>query len=188
MSRAYRVSVSESISQTVRVEDGVCTDLEMLPVLPRERMGEILSRELEKEGFRRDDGKMTRADPDGVEISVELATAEVTVKAKADKKVEQTITRNVQADADLQPQPVVEATARAGLKRDLAVEVDKQREQLQEQVTARLEKKIGDIKTVLDLVVNRTTAEALKERSAQLGTVEAITEEPGGGMTIKVRL
>ena len=49
MSRAYRVSVSESLSKEVRVEDGLCSRLELLPILPKERLGELLAKELEKD-------------------------------------------------------------------------------------------------------------------------------------------
>ena len=58
MSRAYRVSVKESQNRVIRAEDHVCTDLEILEVLPPEQMGELLSQELEKRGFERDGDKL----------------------------------------------------------------------------------------------------------------------------------
>ena len=51
MSRAYRVTVKGSVHRVVHVEDGVCTSLELLPILPQERTGEILGAELARRGF-----------------------------------------------------------------------------------------------------------------------------------------
>ena len=42
MSRAYRVRVRESVRHTVRAEDHVSTTLELLEILPREEMAELL--------------------------------------------------------------------------------------------------------------------------------------------------
>ena len=42
MSRAYRISVKESISQDLKAADEICTDLEILEILPREQMADLL--------------------------------------------------------------------------------------------------------------------------------------------------
>jgi hypothetical protein len=62
-------------------------------------------------------------------------------------------------------------------------------ELLREDLTRRLEGRLRDLKQELDGVTNRVTAEALKVRARQLGTVEEISEDPAtGSLTIKVRL
>jgi hypothetical protein len=43
MSRAYRIAVSESLRRHLKVEDGVATTLEVLEILPREPMAELLA-------------------------------------------------------------------------------------------------------------------------------------------------
>ena len=55
-------------------------------------------------------------------------------------------------------------------------------------MTAQLESKLKDLKDELDGVVNRVTANALKKRASELGTVEEIHEDGSGNMTIKVRV
>ncbi|MGZ3478136.1 MAG: hypothetical protein ACXVCJ_26805, partial [Polyangiales bacterium] len=67
MSRAYRIRVSESIERIVHVEDGVATSLEILPILPKERMQELLAKELEGAGLTVKDGvaQKTASSPQG---------------------------------------------------------------------------------------------------------------------------
>jgi hypothetical protein len=61
-------------------------------------------------------------------------------------------------------------------------------EALRQEVTQRLEKVLREVKGELDEVVTRVTADALKQRAAELGTVEAVHEDANGGLTIKVRV
>jgi hypothetical protein len=48
MSRAYRIRVSESLNRTLQAEDEVCSQIELLEVLPPEQMAELLRDELIK--------------------------------------------------------------------------------------------------------------------------------------------
>src|SRR5438105_12407077 len=88
MSRAYRIKVKESVTREVRAEDSIRTQIELLEVLPPEQMGDLLAQELEKRGFeRQDDGTLVR-NGDGVMVSVEPCTGEVTITAEAEQTVE----------------------------------------------------------------------------------------------------
>ena len=60
---------------------------------------------------------------------------------------------------------------------------------MQAEVTDKLEARLGDLRRELDQAVNRVTAEALKRRAAQLGTIKQLTEDPqSGSMTIVVEV
>ncbi len=190
MSRAYRVRVSESITETVHVEDGVCAALELLPVLAKERMGDLLGAELEKRGFHREGNVAVRTEADGIVVSVDLATSQVTVRVAADQEVTKGSTQEVALDTDSgEPgRARGEAEARAGLRERLQREAQAEKGKLTAEITKRLERKVVDLQAELGQAVNRVTADALKERAGQLGQIEQIVEEPNGGMTIKVRL
>src|SRR6516162_3386995 len=82
MSRSYRVSVRECQDRTIRAEDHVSTQLEILEVLPPEQMAGLLADELEKRGFERDGERLVRKQ-NGVTITVDPARATVTVAAEA---------------------------------------------------------------------------------------------------------
>ena len=78
MSRAYRVRVRESVRQTIRAEDHVGTTLELLEVLPREEMADLLRGELLGRGFRAEGDRLVRREG-GLTIAVDPATSAVYV-------------------------------------------------------------------------------------------------------------
>jgi hypothetical protein len=186
MSRAYRISVKESLSRTVEVDDGVCSTLELLPILQKERMRELLAHELGNRGFNRDGQTATREEGAGVSITINLETGEVNVTAEGhqqlDLKTERTAVSERQDDGARQA--ALREVARQALEREAKAE----EEALRRKVTERLEGTLRDVKGELDGVVNRVTAEALKQRAAELGQVEEVHEEPNGNLTIKVRV
>jgi len=180
MSRAIQVRVSESVVRTVHVEDGVQSPLEILPVLAPDRMAELLAKELEAQGFKRDGKLATRKDPDGVEITVDLEAATVSVK--------------LGSDSDLETRAAEETRGQAEHRlRDAAIDELEQRlaaktEALRREVTQKLEKKVADLRTELDQAIGRATVEALTERAQQLGKIEEIAKDEAGNVTIKVKL
>src|SRR5260370_41149968 len=87
MSRMYRIRVSESVEKLVHVEDGVATDLELLPVLERPRMLELLADELARRGFTREGNIATRSEEDGVVVSVDLESGRVTARVESERQV-----------------------------------------------------------------------------------------------------
>src|SRR5438874_13251058 len=86
MSRSYRVSVKESENRVLRAEDQVSTCLEIIEVLPPEQMAGLLRDELKKRGFVEEDGQLVRREK-GVTVTVDPATATVTVSAEAARNV-----------------------------------------------------------------------------------------------------
>jgi len=185
MSRAYRITVKESLSRHVQVEDGVCSSLELLPILEKERMGELLAAELARRGFERDGQVAKRKEGGGVTTIVALQTGEVSVTAEGHADLNLSTERTAAVE---DPSPAGEQALRQVAQQALEREVTAEEEALRRQVTARLEGKLKDLKDELDGVVNRVTANALKQRAAELGQVEEIHEEPNGGLTIKVRV
>jgi hypothetical protein len=189
MSRAYRISVSESQNRVVRAEDRVSTHLELIEVLPCDQMSSLLTEELKKQGFEEKNGKLVRKEKD-VNVTVDADTGEVTVSAEAAQKVQVSTTREGRAydEAGANAKKVKE-----DLKREAGKELDRQAAaktaDLQTEVTDRLERKLGDVREELDQVVNRVTAAALKQKAAQLGQIKEITEDAkSGSMTIVVEV
>jgi hypothetical protein len=186
MSRAIQIRVSESVVRTVHVEDGVQSALEMLPILAPDRMGELLARELEDLGFVRDGNVARRTDKDGVEISVDLETATVTVRIGATADLQESIERR--ASVGIERKEAAEANLRDDVMRDLDDRLSARTEELRRDITKRLEKKLGDLRQELDGAVGRATVSALTERAQQLGQVESVVGDEAGNVTIKVRL
>jgi hypothetical protein len=189
MSRAYRVRVSETLTRTLRAEDSVSTQLELLEVLPPEQMAELLRQELERRGFEAKDGQLVRREGD-VTTAIDPATGTVTVQAGTARDVELEGQREGLAYDDLGPG---EKNVRRALQQQLQQDLEKQAEheqgKLQQEATGHLEGHLADLRKELNQAVNRVTAEALKQKAAQLGQIKEMTEDPQtGSLTIKVEV
>jgi hypothetical protein len=186
VSRAIQIRVSESVVRTVHVEDGVQSSLEMLPILARDRQAELLAAELEKQGFTRDGGVARRKDKDGIEITVDLETATVTVRLGAEADLAESIERR--ASVGIERREEAETALRDDVMRDLDERLSQRTEALRRDVTQRLERKLGDLRKELDGAVGRATVAALTEKAASLGHIESVVSDEAGNVAIKVKL
>ena len=186
MSRAIQVRVSESVVRTVHVEDGVQSPLEMLPVLAPDRMAELLAKELEAQGFVRDGNVARRTDPDGIEITVDLKAATVSVKLAADAKLNEKV--DLETRVAEESRQHTENRLREAAIGELEKRLEEKTEALRREVTSTLERKVGDLRTELDQAIGRATIAALTERAHQLGKIEQVVTDDAGNVTIKVTL
>lgn len=187
MSRAYRVTVKGSVHRVVHVEDGVCTELELLPVLPPERTGAILAAELGTRGFETKDGIARRVEADGIAIEIDTKTGTVSVKAEAQAEI--------QIDRERTERIIEEALehgradAQNRVDREAAREADAAEARAKQEVADKLERRLDGLRRELDQVTNRVTAEALKEKARSLGEIEEMHEDAESGeLVIKVKL
>jgi hypothetical protein len=185
MSRAYRIRVREGLRKVVRAEDRVSTQLELLALLPPEQMADLLAAELCQRGFQRQGDRVVRKQ-NGAGVTVELATGTVTVKAATTQEINvEAVNTGYATDQGGQSAKRVEQHLRHELQKSLKTKADLQKAALQTKVTDQLEAELGDLRKELDQVVNRVTAEALKRKAAQLGTIKQVTEDAqSGSMTI----
>jgi FtsH ternary system domain X5 len=185
VSRAYRICVRDSVRQVIRARDHVSTHLELLNILPPEQTAELLEVELEKRGFKKVGNVLARQQHDVV-VSVEPSTGTVTVKADVSDDVQiKAETTGYALDEKGPSAKHVEQALRNELAATIKQKADARKASLQAEVTAKLEAQLGDLRQELDQVVNRVTAEALKRKAAQLGTIKQVTEDPqAGSMTI----
>lgn len=186
MSRAYRVSVSESERKVVRGSDHVCTCIELLQILPKEDMATLLSEELQSRGFTLEDDRIVRREGD-VTISIDPATGEVTVQASLSEEVELTEKVSGWGDEDYgaDGRRKVEENLRKRAEEGLQRQAKSKENRLTQQATEQLENALRELQPELDGAVNKVTAAALKQKAAQLGEIKQITEDTdNGSMTI----
>jgi hypothetical protein len=183
------VSVRECQNRTIRAEDHVSTQLEILEVLPPEQMAGLLADELEKRGFERD-GTILRRKQNGVTISVETSTGTVTVATEASEETTVEAERTDRAYDEVGPHAKsVRENLKKQVQKDIERKVDEKTAGLQTKVTDRLEGELNDVRQELDQAVNRVTAEALKRKAAQMGQIKEMTEDPqAGSLTIVVEV
>ena len=182
MSRAYRVSVSESLRKLIRGSDHVCTDIELLEVLPKEQMSALLESELLKNGFQKE-GELLVRTQDKSTISVDPKTGRVTVTTELCEDVELKNKVDGWGDTDYgtEGRGKLEQSLRAQAQNNLAREASAKEEQLGQKATEHLEGVLRDLQKELDGVVNRVTGQALKQKAAQLGEIKSITEDAESG-------
>jgi hypothetical protein len=179
--------VSEQLRRHIQVEDGISAQIEVLPILPSERMGELLGAELAERGFERKGDKAVRQEKGGVEVVIDLKTGKLDVTGKGGKGVEVTAERATVTEESKQEEWRKRLSEQ--VKADLEKQVEGERKALSAEVTAAVEARLKDLRGELDEVVNKVTGAALKERAAQLGTIEEIQEDKEtGALTIKVKV
>jgi hypothetical protein len=189
MSRAYRIQVKESQNRVIRAEDHVCTELELIEVLPPEQMADLLADELAKRGFEKDGEKMVRKQK-GVTVEVDPRDGTVTVRAEGSEETTIEVQREGRAYDDVGPgSDKVREELREQARKDIDRKAGEKTQALQTKVTDKLERELADLRQELDQVANRVTAEALKRKAAQLGQIKEMTEDPqAGSLTIVVEV
>ena len=188
MSRAYRIRVSRTLTRTLHVEDGICEELEILDVLSRERMSELLAAALEKRGFVRTSPEHAvlelQVEPE-ISLRVDGASARLEARVAGESRValERAVSRAV-----AHPE-----SGRAALERavDQSLEAEAQREadRVRQGLSARLEDALLTARPLIEQALNEATAEALKIRAGELGEIESIEEDAeGGALVIRVKV
>jgi hypothetical protein len=189
MSRCYRIKIRQSLDRTLRAEDSVSTHLEILNVLPPEQMSGLLAAELQSAGYRAE-GEVLVRQQDGLVVTIDPKTAEVTVRAEVCEDVRLKADKDGAAYDDVGPSgKAVREQLQRELQSNLENKAQEQQAALQVQLTDRLEGRLVDLGRELDGVVNRATAEALKIKAAQLGQIKEISEDKeAGSLTIVVEV
>lgn len=188
MSRAYRISLSESVRRQVVVGDEVRAGLALLDVLPREEMAELLAAALRARGFAdQADGTLRRVEADGVEVVVDPLAGTVVLRREVAHQVEIAAEGEVRAFEETIAQ--AEAEARARLRETAEAAAAEDAEAARRAVTEQLEGRLGALTDALDGIVNEVIGAALKRRAAQLGEVTEVAEdEATGSLTIRIKL
>jgi hypothetical protein len=189
MSRAYRIRVQESLRRRIAAEDAVCTQLELLEVLPPEQMADLLRNELKRRGFEDKNGQLVR-DNEGLTATIDPTSGEVTIRAQESEQLDLAGQREGIAYDDVGPNSKnVQKALGQRLRKDLEKQAEHEQSKLQTKATERLAGALGDLEKELSGVVNRVTAQALKQKAAQIGQIKEMTEDPEtGSLTIKVEV
>lgn len=186
MSRAYRIRVSESLRRVIRASDHVSTQLELLDILPVDETAALLTEELLAQGFESTDEGLSR-ETDGVRVTIDPRTGNVTVTSESTEDID--LKSQQETYVEEEAGAAARKSARADLvkqaKEALEQEANRKEQELQKAATDRLESELQELQGELNTVVNRVTAQALKEKAARIGQIKELTEDPASGsMTI----
>lgn len=202
MSYGYRITVTRTVSETVKGKDRSTNRVQLTEILPPERMKEMLGRALEKKGFKKQaDGTWIRTSS-GVTETFNPETMEVTAQAEAKGDIKKQ--KSVQAAGDARDlrdaghqRAHVEAEVGARLEKEIAVS-EAERKAKQSELEAEARKQLEETEAKRGKDLHEATldvyAEALKEKARTLGEVKEMHEskrsDGAGGqdyeLTIKV--
>lgn len=189
MSRAYRITVKESETRSLKGSDEIGTHLELLEILPPDQMADLLRDELKGRGFEEgDDGRMVRRDGP-LTVAVDTCTGEVTVRSEVAEDVTLEGKHDATTFDDASNQGDVRQRAKERARQKLEKQAEAEAGRLQEKATEVLEKHLDELQPELGKIVNKVTRDALKQKAAQLGTITELAEDAeSGSLTIKVEV
>ena len=176
----------------VEVKDHADLEIRVLPILPRERIDEIIRQHLLEEGWTKgDDGALTKQIGD-VEATLPAGSSTIRITLSDERRVavEAKVKGRINPGDEEAAARVDKAAQDKAQQRLADAQAQAQRE-MEEQVANELLGVWRELRAQLDEVVNVTTRQALEERASQLGAIESIEEgrdkDRGYELTITVR-
>lgn len=182
------VQLSIQREADVEVSDHADLQIHLLPVLPRERLDDILREELVARGWTAtEDGTLTKKIGDAVAtlppgsrtIRITLSSeASVTASAEANKRVARGTRDEVVREVEAQAASKLAAAAESAQRR------------LEEETAERLLTVWRELRGEIDAVTTATTRRSIEQRAAEIGTIESIEDGQGEGgyeLTITVK-
>ncbi|MDQ3339823.1 MAG: hypothetical protein M4D80_32080 [Myxococcota bacterium] len=176
----------------VEVSDHADLEIRVLPILPRERIDEIIRQHLLEQGWTKgDDGTLTKQIGD-VQATLPPGSSTIRVTLSDEKRIAVEAKAKARIDpGDEEGQAKVDQAASKKAEQKLADAQDRARREMEEQIANQLLGVWRELRAELDEVVNVTTRQALEERASQLGSIESIEEgrdkDRGYELTITVR-
>lgn len=156
MSRAYQVGFEAACSDNGKV------NIDLLPILSKDRMHEILREELKKDGWKEDseDGSLKKK-VDGVDVTLPKGSSVAELSLEIEKK------GTARSDTDYSKKQTDEIVERA--KTAL-------QESLKEEIAGKLIGAEEKVIKSLDEATQRTYVQSLKEKAASMGNIESVSE------------
>lgn len=194
MSRAYQIPVKASVSETIVGKDSISTQLDILGILPPERMGKLLLDSLTARGFTEDPcGTSVSKDVDGVIVRVDgggVVTAEVSLQ----KEVTVDADASVRWDTDYDTKSHEERReseiqkAQEKVKDMVKNKLADKKDELTADATKQLEKALVNVRNDLDASILETTKNALIEKAKSMGEIVEQSEDKNGDLIIRVKV
>jgi hypothetical protein len=156
MSRAYQVGFEAACSDNGKV------NIDILPILSKDRMHEILREELKKDGWKEDpETGDLKKQVDGVDVTLPKGSSVAELSLEIEKK------GTARSDTDYSQKQTDEIVEKA--KKALE-------ESLKEQVSGKLINAEEKVIKSLDEATQRTYVRSLKEKAASMGNIESVSE------------
>lgn len=172
---------SVTIDDDLEEHDHLEIPARMLPILPDgAQQAEILKRELEKLGWKRnEDGSVSKELEGGVKATLSPDGKSVRVETSGTDSVSVTETGEARVDEKELEAGQKQANQRAREKAERALEdaKDRARADLQAKNAARILERAPEVEKELKQAVNETVKRSLEARAGTMGTIESLLEK-----------
>ena len=181
MSQRYKIRLEDRWRVSAAGSDRVTLELRFLPFVEGARISHLLGQELARREFSHCGGATweKRIGEHLLSIDAEFATATLSGEfshiVDASAEVEGTL------DECGDTRELAEAQLREQLEDQLEHAVREEESQKRRELGADLQRELSRLEPELNRIVDAVTIDALKEKAAQLGTIESIDEDRDSG-------
>jgi len=195
MSQTYRVRAREAVEETVEVGKKWKKKIRTLPVLPKERMHDIIADQFEQDPDweKTEDGNLRKEidenwsmelDPDSMQVEIEYKD-EDTISLEKEEEMQVYDHGDNEERAKEKGKTQLKAKLQKEAEQQGAEWQERAKEQAKEQYESEIEQKVSqEIKEK----VEKGNVEALKEKARSLGQVESESDQGNGEYQVKIRL
>ena len=193
MSQTYKVRVKQTIRDTVNVGREWRQKIDLLQLLPADRMGGLLALELEKDGWEKaQDGKVTKKH-DQFDLEFDPVTRQLKIVYEQEQDIELDIDREIDVYDYLDDESRANQEGHRKVIREADAELKEESQLLEKEMLKELEstqdEMLQEIDQVMQDKVEKAQIEALKEKARSLGDIQSISENiEAGEVTIRVKV
>ena len=188
MSRAYKVSIQEAQTREIKAGDEICSQIELLPILPPEEMEYLLRCELAQHGFQEAEGTMQRT-TGTVLVAIDPCSGVIRVKAQIQKSLALLVEKTGEVYDRVEEAARMRLSLVEKARDEIEHQAEEQRKSFQLDATEKLESHLHELRPEIDQIANRVMTQALQKKAATLGTIKAISEDNNTGtMTITIEV
>ena len=193
MSQTYKVRVKQTLRDTVSVGREWRQKIDLLQLLPADRMGGLLAFELEKDGWHKaQNGKVTKKHDD-FDLEFDPVTRQLKIVYEQEQNVELDIDREVNVYDHFDDESRANQQGHQKVIQEAGGELQEEAKLLQKEMLEELESTQDDVLREIDQMiqdkVEKAQIEALKEKARSLGDVQSISENTEAGeVTIRIKV
>lgn len=181
MSQRYKIRLEDQWRIEAVGSDHVAMALQILPLLEASRIGELLAAELARRGFA-EDGEGQYCLPSG-DLQLTIDTRSQIATLAGDFSATLAAEESVEGSLDEcgETRLLAEEHLREQLEAKLQHSLDEQREEQRQQFALLLSEQLQQLRPLILSIVDAVTIDALKEKAAEIGSVESIDEDRDSG-------
>ena len=193
MSQTYKVRVKQTLRDTVNVGREWRQKIDLLQLLPADRMGGLLALELQKDGWQKaQDGKVTKTH-DQFDLEFDPVTRQLKIVYEQEKDVEMDVDREVNIYDYADDESRANREGHRKVIQEADGELQEEVQLLEKEMLTELESKqdqmLQEIDQMMQDKVEKAQIEALKEKARALGDIQSISENTEAGeITIRVKV